>query len=217
MNEYLSIGSLTFSPLGGKILFRNVQYTTKNGSLHIIDGYIEIYWWFIIKSTWQKSKKESRFRCYLNGVEWLIYNNVSRYDQINSKKLNYNLSDSDGEDGARLHNDDRIHDTEDEGHRDIMEEDNIQKFFTWAKAVGVDIRRGCVAIGNSELPTSVRIAFRRAISTIYLDKPACNLDKYKLVADINFEYIKVMFIENTSIPQYNTPHFELSRKKVEEE
>ncbi|KAG2375191.1 hypothetical protein C9374_010195 [Naegleria lovaniensis] len=217
LNEYLSIGSLTFSPLGGKILFRNVQYTTKNGSLHIIDGYIEIYWWFILTSTWQKSKKESRFRCYLNGVEWLIYNNVSRYDQINSKKLNYNLSDSDGEEGDRLHNDDRIHDTEDEGHRDILEEDNIQKFFTWAKAVGVDIRRGCVAIGNSELPVSVRIAFRRAISTIYLDKPACNLDKYKLVADINFEYIKVMFIENTSIPQYNTPHFELSRKKVEED
>ncbi|EFC42477.1 predicted protein [Naegleria gruberi] len=214
-NEYLSIGSLTFAPLGGKILFRGVQYTTKNGSLQIIDGYIEVYWWFIIKSTWQKTKKESRFRCYLNGVEWLIYNNVSRYDQINAKKLNYNLSDSEDEDN--MQNDDRIHDTEDEGNRDIMEEDNIQRFFKWAKNVGVDVRRGCIAIGNSELPISLRIAFRRALATVGLEKPNSTLDKYKLKADINFEYFKIMFIENNNVPQYNTPHFELSRKKTEED
>ena len=195
-----------------------MQYTTKNGSLRIIDGYIEVYWWFIIKRTWQKSGKESRFRIYLNGVEWLIYNNVSRYDQINAKKLSSHMNDinSEGEEDSMLRHDDRIHD-ESSDEPGIMERDNIQQFFEWAKSVGVDVRRGCIAIGNSELPVSLRIAFRRALATVSLEKPNCNLDKYKLLSDINFEYLKIMFIENPQIPQYSTPHFELARRKTEEE
>ncbi|KAL9658548.1 hypothetical protein ABK040_006087 [Willaertia magna] len=207
-NEYLFIGSLSFAPLGGKVLFRNIKYITKNGALNIIEGYIEIYWWQIIRRNWLKTGKEARMRCYLNGVEWLIYNNSNRYDQINASKKYSTIGDNGEEENLQYS--DRIDSSENDTQniKDILEEDKIQRFFHWAKSIGFEIRRGCIGIGNSELPVSLRVAFRRCMGTITLDKPNISLDKYKFGCDLNFEYIKILFVENNNLRIIQKQHFE---------
>jgi len=43
------------APLGGKILFKDLQYTTQNANLRVIDGQIQISWWLLFKQRWKTS------------------------------------------------------------------------------------------------------------------------------------------------------------------
>lgn len=82
-----SIQSLHIAPLGGKIMFKNLIYTTKNASLHIFDGYFVINWWSLLKRKWRKTKYESKITGFLSGVEYIVYNNTARYDLIELLKM----------------------------------------------------------------------------------------------------------------------------------
>lgn len=47
------IESLSLALLGGKLFFRKLQYTTRNASLYIEEGYITLSWWFLLKPNWK--------------------------------------------------------------------------------------------------------------------------------------------------------------------
>ena len=78
--DYIKIGSLSFSLLGGKIPFRDVVYVTKNASLHIIDGYISFNWWYIFKPKWEGS--ESIIVIHFSGFEYVLFNNQTAYEHV---------------------------------------------------------------------------------------------------------------------------------------
>jgi hypothetical protein len=44
-NAYITIGSLQFAPLAGRIAFRNVEYHSSNISVRILHGHVTFRYW----------------------------------------------------------------------------------------------------------------------------------------------------------------------------
>lgn len=83
-STYISIGSMNYSLLTGHILFRNVVYATKDASIRIVDGALTFRWWRTnIRRTLQNAEP-CRLEFNLTGVEFLLYNNSSRYEFLQS-------------------------------------------------------------------------------------------------------------------------------------
>eukprot|EP01134_Creolimax_fragrantissima_P001914 CFRG1914T1 len=82
-DEYIKIGSFTFSPLGGKVMFKDVKYITKDYRVDIYDGYIVIQYWLLdYMKSMEQEDKQCRAFVKLNGVEFSLYNRTRMYNQI---------------------------------------------------------------------------------------------------------------------------------------
>jgi hypothetical protein len=86
--DYIKIGSISFSILGGKVPFRDVVYITRNASLHIIDGYVAFNWWFLFRPKWEGS--ESIIVAHFSGLEYVVFNNQAAYEHLEELKKKRN-------------------------------------------------------------------------------------------------------------------------------
>lgn len=80
ISSYFRVKSIYIAPLGGKILFRNLQFTTKDYSIYMIDGIIIISWWNLLRNS------DSKLKVRLHGLEVLFYDNSSLYESLMKKK-----------------------------------------------------------------------------------------------------------------------------------
>ena len=59
-------GSLSLSLLGGKIIFHNVEYRTKNAVLLVLEGVVSIHWW--TRSVRERGKSDCKSNACLRSV-----------------------------------------------------------------------------------------------------------------------------------------------------
>lgn len=83
--DFFRIGSLTFNPLAGKIMFRDVVYVNCDYSLRVQDGYMIFRWWriYVPKDVSEDlSHSDTRLSILLNGFELHIYNRSELYSRL---------------------------------------------------------------------------------------------------------------------------------------
>lgn len=84
---YLEIGSIQFSPLGGRLLFRDVVYVGENETVKITMGHITWrYWLWKVRQEEDLVKEDAKTPCRtsisVEGLEWFIYNRTSAFDLL---------------------------------------------------------------------------------------------------------------------------------------
>ncbi|KAK4051737.1 Macrophage colony-stimulating factor 1 receptor [Microbotryomycetes sp. JL221] len=76
-NSYFEIGGISFSFLGGEIIFNDLRYISRNQSIRIARGHITWkYWLRKVRS------EEDRPSVSMHGAEWFLYNRTPAYDAI---------------------------------------------------------------------------------------------------------------------------------------
>lgn len=191
--DFFRIGSLTFNPLAGKIMFRDLIYVNCDYSIRVQDGYMIFRWWriYVPKDVSEDlSHSDTRLSVMLNGFEWHIYNRSSLY--ANMEKV-FGLKASmliptdtfSAEDEAALREHIRLHEDRDEGGKQGTEMDDgklerarpeAMEARTWRDlipVIKVDITSGRFVFGNSIIPTTLSICVEE-VRCVYSTKPAAS-------------------------------------------
>ena len=82
------IGSLSWSILPGKVLFRDVLYMTPDFTVRVQDGFLTFRWWrsYVPKDVSEDlSNSDTRVSIQFNGFELHIYNRTSTYKELEKK------------------------------------------------------------------------------------------------------------------------------------
>eukprot|EP00659_Diplonema_papillatum_P001707 gene1707-2575_t len=195
---FISVRALAFSPLSGRLMFKDLRYFSRNSSLVVTDGFVAFHWWGRHCST---SKQGTKVKVHLNGVEWTLYNNVAKYEDIASCFDKRGL-DADGqvrfqglwEDPSTT----RTHPSSGEPPDAIDEEGKIKlswkgklykNFMEFLGAVVFDIREGTMALGtpDARVPFFFNITFKRMSGCHVLDQAFClPADQYRIAVDMAF-------------------------------
>eukprot|EP01147_Barroeca_monosierra_P008952 gene8952-1289_t len=81
-STYFQIGSLYFSPLAGRLVFRDVRFFTTSFALSVVDGYFRLRYWSADDPNPPGMSKSSRIIFQLNGLSYHVYNHDSRYSEL---------------------------------------------------------------------------------------------------------------------------------------
>ncbi|CAG8472716.1 9921_t:CDS:10 [Diversispora eburnea] len=174
-NAYIEIESIQFSPLAGRILFRNLKYRSINQSFIILKGHITCQYWL-----WNVRKEEHhngdnnndveepcRIVCHLDGVEWFVYNRTPAYEalktiieRVGKEKMNSSNNSSDN----------------------LSNLTNIET---------TDCERGAFIFGNSKTPSVLVAEFSQAGGIYAAVKSRSTFDYYKRVLDLKFREPKI--------------------------
>ena len=82
------IGSLSWSVLPGKVMFRNLAYITSDYTVRVQDGYLIFRWWrtYVPKDEDQDlSHSDTRVSLQLYGFEFHVYNRSKVYRDLEKK------------------------------------------------------------------------------------------------------------------------------------
>lgn len=82
---YFKIGSLSLSPLAGKVMFRDIVFICFDYSVRIQDGYVIFRWWrsYVPKDVSEDlSHSDTRLSIMLNGFELHVYNRSELYSKL---------------------------------------------------------------------------------------------------------------------------------------
>lgn len=84
---WLDIGSIQFSPLGGRLLFRDLTYVGENETIKIVMGHVTWRYWLLHVRREEDLKKDDdtlpcRTTLQLEGLEWFIYNRGPAFDAL---------------------------------------------------------------------------------------------------------------------------------------
>merc|ERR1712018_1118486 len=85
---YIKVGSLSWSVLPGKVMFRDVAFITSDYTLRVQDGFLIFRWWrkYVPKDASEDlSHSDTRASIQLNGFEYHVYNRSSVYRDLENK------------------------------------------------------------------------------------------------------------------------------------
>ncbi|KAJ3382647.1 hypothetical protein HDU92_004650 [Lobulomyces angularis] len=184
-NCYIDIEALSFAPLNGKLLFRNLRYHSRNQSFLVIRGYIEFRFWLsAVKSeddfsedNVNKNLQENppcRIKIRLDGFEWFIYNRSAAYD---------NLRDIINKDG----NPNEIVETLAENFLPHVNKHAKHRFLRDVLPVHIVSDEGAIILGNSDLPTILTMSYKKLDGIYGTCRAPSYLDYYraKFISKIN--------------------------------
>jgi hypothetical protein len=196
-DSYFYVESISLAIYAGKIYFRKLKYTTKNGSIFIEEGYIGLHWWFLLNPYWKGTRTQARVRLYFVGLEYIIYNNQEAYDHLEDLKKK------------------KIPKVINLAELPIAKEDN--SMFAWAKGIGMTIEKASVIFGNNKLPTYMFIEFKRGTGLISHQKAASQHDLYRVVFDMNCEGFTYGFRKNSSLEEKKYVYESLPESTLKEQ
>jgi hypothetical protein len=207
--DYIKIGSISFSILGGKVPFRDVVYITRNASLHIIDGYVAFNWWFLFRPKWEGS--ESIIVAHFSGLEYVIFNNQSAYEHLEELKKKRNEEEMETEIEISFFFNFK------NSESSTSKKDSRKNFFSWVKGFGIKINNGNIIIGNNKLPTCMNISFKKASGIFRLDKVNIlkvlkktlhsPLDNYRFLCEVKMEKFQYSYPKNPEV-EFKKPTYE---------
>ncbi|KAG0198078.1 hypothetical protein BGX28_008431 [Mortierella sp. GBA30] len=201
LKAYIEFESLQIAPLGGRILFKNFRYHSRNQSITVLHGYISFrYWLWNVRteddpipddSTGSKDanvgmgmadEDNCRITCHLVGLEWFMYNRTPAYDVLattlglNPDATPFDTAASDANPNVSVHMD---NDEQDGGSADT--------WFRRCLPVKIVCETGAIIMGNTHLPSLLVASFPLAHSMYSATKARSSLDKYKTVLLVTFE------------------------------
>lgn len=211
--DFFRIGSATFNPLAGKIMFRDVVYVNCDYSIRIQDGYTIFRWWriYVPKDVSEDlSHSDTRLSVMLNGFELHIYNRSELYANMEktfgmkpSMFIPTDVFSVEEEAAIREHLDDEDNQR---ATADIVRAEKprpeAMEARTWRDlipVIKVDITSGRFVFGNSIIPTTLSVCVEEA-HCLYSTKPAASR------CDHFMHFIKAK-AENTKVILAPSPKF----------
>ncbi|KAG0306223.1 hypothetical protein BGZ98_002777 [Dissophora globulifera] len=210
---YIEFESLQIAPLGGRILFRNLRYHSRNQSITVLHGFVSFrYWLWNVRtendpipedSTGSKDtgadthgEDNCRITCHLVGLEWFMYNRTPAYDVLattlglNPDATPFNNS-SEGENpsvSVTMEN-------------EKQEDTSADSWFRRCLPVKIACETGAIIMGNAHLPSLLVASFPSAHGMYSATKARSSLDPYRTVLLTTFETPSIDLRPNAD---YNT-------------
>ncbi|GJJ73130.1 hypothetical protein EMPS_05488 [Entomortierella parvispora] len=209
---YIEFESLQIAPLGGRILFKNLRYQSRNQSITVLHGYISFrYWLWNVRTeddpipedstsketgVGMNDKDNCRITCHLVGLEWFMYNRTPAYDVL-ATTLGLNPDASPFET-----NPDNPNPSVSVNMNEASQDDgSADSWFRRCLPVKIDCETGAIIMGNAHLPSLLVASFPHAHSMYSATKTRSSLDKYKTVLLVTFETPSIDLRPNAD---YNT-------------
>eukprot|EP00026_Physarum_polycephalum_P007866 Phypoly_transcript_07936.p1 GENE.Phypoly_transcript_07936~~Phypoly_transcript_07936.p1 ORF type:complete len:507 (-),score=47.97 Phypoly_transcript_07936:28-1548(-) len=187
---FIHIGTMNISVLTGRILMGDVVYSTKDTCIRIVDCIFTFRWWIksVRESAVVNAEKESRLSVALEGLEYLMYNNTFKYDHLEEilRKREHPGDQWAAELG--LPNLVPVH------------QFSMPFFYRLFPATSISVKRGCMMVGNPELPTMLVVNYRKGTGLHTTDEPRFQYDYYKQVTTMELINLTVKLVSN---PDYS--------------
>ncbi|KAK9694806.1 Macrophage colony-stimulating factor 1 receptor [Basidiobolus ranarum] len=201
---YFEIDSLQFSLLGGRVLFKNFRYYSRNQSIFILQGHITFRYWFLRvreekssetlsessipdNATFQERREGKeppcRIKCEVKGLEWFMYNRTPVYDiieEIINPTLNRDSSVLQGFDCGNSEENITVN-----FDGEIPPADTESSMFRKMLPIQFECDIGSITVGNNDLPTILITNFSQATGVYSAAKPSSPLDYYKSVLNMD--------------------------------
>ncbi|KAG0375991.1 hypothetical protein BGX24_008415 [Mortierella sp. AD032] len=210
MKAYIEFESLQIAPLGGRILFKNFRYHSRNQSITVLHGYITFrYWLWNVRTEDDPIPDDSagaktsgmgmadedncRITCNLVGLEWFMYNRTPAYDVLattlglDPDSMPLETPEANPSVSLKMGNEEQ--------------DDSEDSWFRRALPVKIICETGAIIMGNAHLPSLLVASFPWAHGMYSATKARSALDKYKTVLLVTFETPSIDFQPNAD---YNT-------------
>ncbi|XP_040563283.1 bridge-like lipid transfer protein family member 1 [Lepeophtheirus salmonis] len=178
---YIKIGSLSWSVLSGKVMFREAIYMTPDYTLRIQDGFIIFRWWrsYVPKNVVEEdlSHSDTRLSLQLNGFEFHIYNRSSLYASL--ERIFKGLPPEP----------DQEEETEEWGMGDLILGKNWRDLIPVIK---IDITSGKFAFGNKLIPSTLVISAEEMRSLYSTKRAGSPFDHFMHFLKCKAENLKVL-------------------------
>lgn len=200
---HFRLGSLSITPIAGKIMFRDFVFVCFDYSIRIQDGYFIFRWWrsYVPKDVSEDlSHSDTRLSIQLNGFEAHIYNRSELYDKL---EKTFGLSpsifiptDLSAEEKAKMKENEMNLENKRQNAFEKHKNSEAMNATTWRDLIPVikiDICSGRFVFGNRLTPTTLSISMDEAHCTYSTKPAACQLDKFMHFVKAKVENSKVMF------------------------
>ena len=182
---FFQIGSLSWSVLPGKVMFRDVAYITTDYTVRVQDGFLIFRWWrsYVPKdASGDLSHADTRVSVQLNGFEYHAYNRTQIYRELEKK----------------IYGDSNIREAWSKGEANGIEEgeepekDSPYDWRDLIPVIKIDISSGKVVFGNRTLPTTLVISAEEARCTYSTKAAGCPIDKFMHFLKCKAENFKIL-------------------------
>ncbi|KAJ7084454.1 hypothetical protein B0H15DRAFT_940059 [Mycena belliarum] len=220
---WLEIGSIHFSLLTGRILFKDVHYHSSNQTIKIVKGQIAWRYWIRKPSSgediaparvsdhFQQTRSAAcRVQISLQGFEWFLYNRTSAYDDIITQM------------GATLPSRPTSRNT----GRQSSQRSTVPVYSTsllrdhfrlsvpfrrawyWVRQqlptldlkdllpVGIEVTQGAIICGNTSTPTLLVAEFQKTDGMFGIVQSRSRYDLYKQLLHLSFQKALIRYTEN---------------------
>ena len=186
----ISVGSIAFAFLSGKVYANHIRYRTANMSVLVLQVTVRWNWWYIDVREGDK-RSEERLPCRLSiecvGVEVVLHHNSATYDHLAALILKHPaVRDKAEAAGVWFHaksdnntkktkqprrTTNKPTDDSDTTKRELAEravnelkkaEQSIPAFYSWFPVTKVSVKTGAVMVGNLKLPQFLVVQFTTA-------------------------------------------------------
>ncbi|EGG17318.1 hypothetical protein DFA_08311 [Cavenderia fasciculata] len=211
-DTFLRVNSFHISLLSGKIAFRGLKFATKNTCLRVVEGTITFRYWSK-KTRYSLTVNDDspcRLAIHLEGVEYLVYNNSYRYDQIdkiikekNGETVQQQQQQQQEQQQQQDGNGD-FHNNNNENAQKIIEDLNLPSvkdfvrpmFYRVFPASSLSVRKGCIMVSNPELPTMLVITFDKSSGVYTTEETSVALDYYRQCTQVELQNCKINLEHN---------------------
>ncbi|CEI92101.1 hypothetical protein RMCBS344292_06374 [Rhizopus microsporus] len=202
-NAYIQIDSIRVTLLGGRILFKNLRYTSNNASISIVKGHIAIkYWLFNVRDNNNDEEDKTgkdlpcRIVCNFEGLEYFIYNNIPAYDKLKDilglSPTTTTTRNSSGTSFEQLNHDQTFSSDPSNSHTSLFER---------LLPIQFECTKGAVLIGNMELKTILVFQMVQANGIYSITKPRSSMDCYKSTVDFAVRKPQISLKDNVDFSQ----------------
>ncbi|KAI8885811.1 hypothetical protein K501DRAFT_331672 [Backusella circina FSU 941] len=180
-NAYVEIESIRVTLLGGRILFKNLKYTSTNVSVSIVKGHIALQYWLSDVRKTEQNKQDTKIElpcrivCDVEGLECFIYNNAPAYSRIKDI-LGFSTKEVGGQQPEEVVRSGSI-DPESQAP-------TTSSFLEKILPLQFDCTKGSVIVGNSELKTMLVATFSQANGIYAIKKSRSPMDIYKTEIEV---------------------------------
>ncbi|KAF8951432.1 hypothetical protein BGZ52_011844, partial [Haplosporangium bisporale] len=193
---------IELAPLGGRILFKNFRYHSRNQSITVLHGFISFrYWLWNVRTEDEPIPEDSgfskdggttkgmadkdncRITCRLVGLEWFMYNRTPAYDilattlGLNPDASPFTNSGETASPSVSVDMDNTV----------VTPDSPADNWFRRCLPVKIVCETGAIIMGNAHLPSLLVASFPLANGMYSAAKSRSSLDLYKTVLLVTFE------------------------------
>ncbi|KAG7098617.1 hypothetical protein E1B28_000539 [Marasmius oreades] len=225
---WLEIGSIQFSLLSGRILLKDVRYHTSNQTIKIVQA--QILWRYWIRGPMAEDdigglvgeeeisttrRPPCRVRIFLNGLEWILYNRTTAYDDILAQMgLNATVPGEPTKERNVLRKSATNISVVPSSFLASSLKSHAPRFIlrlgSWVQQqlptldpkdllpLAIEVTKGAIICGNSSTPSLLVAEFQRVKGTFGITPSRSQFDHYKQMLTLSFNHAVVRLKENNN-------------------
>ncbi|KAK9449545.1 uncharacterized protein V1518DRAFT_416292 [Limtongia smithiae] len=216
---FMDIRSVQISVLGGRVFFKDIRYIGTNEAIFAVHGNVTWRYWLnrTRKSgvearevdTEKNSALPARFKLYVEGLEWFVYNRTPAYDaafamyeskivnnrsgekiseQVHTAAVSDSTYSSDAEHAKKRHKDEitGLSHERNGTHTSSSSSDPSKSVLLEMFPIDIKCGKGSMVVGNLSTPTIMIYHFGDGLGSIDAVKSRSPYDYYKMVYDFTF-------------------------------